>query len=149
MMVKMTRRKWTMRSTSLHRRDRSLSVINLLFYPVLRSSHASNPKPSAKPKKAAPITSLNVAIHESEINFQTGIQPCHRFEVCFHHLLVCLLKEEISSDYLRTFIIHSREIRIVREISARYTSRSQKFPLWLPNVSRRFPPHSKISHAFI
>jgi len=45
-----------------------------------KSLHASNPKTSAKPKKAAPITSLNVAIHESEIDFQTGIQPCHRFE---------------------------------------------------------------------
>ncbi|KAF8812342.1 hypothetical protein BYT27DRAFT_6414747 [Phlegmacium glaucopus] len=39
----------------------------------------SNQK-TRKLKKAAPITSLNVAIHESEINFQTGIQPCYRFE---------------------------------------------------------------------
>jgi len=44
------------------------------------SPHASNPKTCAKPKKAAPITSLNVAIHESEIEFQTESQPCHRFE---------------------------------------------------------------------
>lgn len=76
MMVKMTQWNWTM-STSLPRRDRSLYITT---NPILRS-HASNPKTRAKPKKAAPITSLNVAIHESEINFQTGIQPSHRFEV--------------------------------------------------------------------
>ena len=79
MMVKMMQWNWTMRSTSLQGRDRCLYLTNFLN-PVLRS-HASNPKPRAKQKKAAPITSLNVAIHESEINFQTGIQPCHKFEV--------------------------------------------------------------------
>lgn len=51
------------------------------LYPVLRSPHTLNTKTFSKPKKAAPITSLNAAIHESEINFQTGIQACHRFEV--------------------------------------------------------------------
>ena len=86
MMVRMTQWNWTMRSTSLHRcGDRSLYITNSYFYPILRSPHAS--KTFTKPKKAASITSLNVAIHESEINFQTGIQPCHRFEVRFHHLL--------------------------------------------------------------
>ena len=65
---------------------------------VIRSPHASNPKAFAKPKKAVPITSLNVAIHESEMNFQTGIQPCHRFEVGFANLShVCLLKEPLQT----------------------------------------------------
>lgn len=41
-----------------------------------------------------------MAIHESEINFQTAIQPCHRFEVSF----IALISRLLLKEYLQTIL---------------------------------------------
>jgi len=47
------------------------------------ASSGSTPKrkPSKKPPKLAPFSSLSTSIHESEISFQTSSKTCHKFEV--------------------------------------------------------------------
>lgn len=46
-----------------------------------RNGSTSNSKPSKKPPKLAPFTSLTKTIHESEVNFQTSSKPRNKFEV--------------------------------------------------------------------